>query len=154
MGSSGCARAVCVANTFGIAGGGYGRSWDDSSFYNDWAAKGVAANVACRGCGGDSTATTLSPASAPRCTDTPGDWRSSLGIARTDCASKAYCAADSGHGNGWDDNSILDEWTTHVGATNVVCMVVAVARQHRHFHQLPTSDIQILLEIQPVFSLC
>merc|ERR1712241_302434 len=46
-----------VSKAYCTADGGYGSGWDDSSTIDDYAVNGVAATLACCGCGGGSTVT-------------------------------------------------------------------------------------------------
>merc|ERR1719410_2533530 len=57
MSSSGSTCADYVSKAYCTADGGYGSGWDDSSTFDDYAVNGVAATVACCGCGGGSTVT-------------------------------------------------------------------------------------------------
>merc|ERR1719412_3588735 len=57
MSSAGTTCADYVSKAYCTADGGYGSGWDDSSTFDDWAVNGVAATVACCGCGGGSTVT-------------------------------------------------------------------------------------------------
>merc|ERR1740123_474138 len=57
MSSSGSTCADYVSKAYCTADGGYGSGWDDSCTFDDWAVNGVAATVACCGCGGGSTVT-------------------------------------------------------------------------------------------------
>merc|ERR1719445_2066602 len=50
--SAGATCADYVSKAYCTADGGYGSGWDDSSTFDDWAVNGVAATVACCGCGG------------------------------------------------------------------------------------------------------
>jgi len=57
--SIGSTCADYVSKSYCTADGGYGSGWDKSTdgSFDDWAVNGVAANVACCGCGGGSTVT-------------------------------------------------------------------------------------------------
>merc|ERR1712241_1503966 len=55
--SAGTTCADYVSKAYCTADGDYGSGWDDSSTFDDWAVNGVAATVACCGCGGGSTVT-------------------------------------------------------------------------------------------------
>jgi len=57
MSSSGSTCADYVSKAYCTADGGYGSGWDDSSTFDDYAVNGVAATLACCGCGGGSTVT-------------------------------------------------------------------------------------------------
>merc|ERR1712032_1635438 len=57
LSSAGNTCADYVSKSYCTADGGYGSGWDASKdgTFDDWAVNGVAANVACCGCGGGST---------------------------------------------------------------------------------------------------
>merc|ERR1739838_127534 len=55
--SAGSTCADQVSKAYCTADGGYGSGWGDSGTFDDWAVNGVAATVACCGCGGGSTVT-------------------------------------------------------------------------------------------------
>merc|ERR1712032_4148 len=63
----------------------------------------------------------MGPAPTPGCSDKPGDWMSSSGSTCADYVSKAYCTADGGYGNGWDDSSTFDDYAVNGVAATVAC---------------------------------